>query len=535
MSLRIGVDFDNTLISYDRLLRDLAARRGWVPRDFPASKDALRTALVRQDGHDQRWQRLQADAYGTHIRRARPSPGFAAWLRGALRAGHEVFVVSHKSATSHLDPSVRLRDAARTWLRAQGLLSDGRRGPPRLRPENVVFTDTRDEKVAAIARLDLDAFVDDLLGVLEHPAFPAATQRLHFGGGSTRYGPAATWPDVARRLATLAAIGPDAAAAITATMGRTPVRAGALPGGNNRLLEVTLDDGRKVLLKRYLLDPRDPRDRAGAEAVALETARRARLGRVPRLLYKDPRGAFVLLSFLEGRPMRGMATRDQVLQAVRFASRMARLPRRGVPEAADSRRCLGDYVSHIERRLDRISAGLRRPDVAEEVRRFVRGELRPLRQSLVRRFRAQVRAQGLSLEAPLPPGQRILSASDFGFHNAVLSPAGRVQFVDFEYFGVDDPAKLAADFTHHVGQRLGVGLRALFVHELAKALPDPEVFLRRFELVRPLVGLEWVLIVLNVLAPAQMDRLRFSHPEAASRALVERRLRLARQLLRRLA
>ena len=147
---------------------------------------------------------------------------------------------------------------------------------------------------------------------------------------------------------------------------------------------------------------------------------------------------------------------------------------------------------------------------------------------------AAAKAQGLDLSEPLPAARRILCPSDFGFHNAVLSPRGRVQFVDFDYFGLEDPAQLAADFTHHQAQKLGPELRALFVAELARALPDPEAFLRRYRLVSPLVGLEWVLIVLNVLAPEKLARLRFSNPKADLGKLLRRRLNLAERLVRRL-
>ncbi|HRD75978.1 MAG TPA: aminoglycoside phosphotransferase family protein, partial [Hyphomicrobiaceae bacterium] len=51
----------------------------------------------------------------------------------------------------------------------------------------------------------------------------------------------------------------------------------------------------------------------------------------------------------------------------------------------------------------------------------------------------------LDLARPLDHHEQCLSPSDFGFHNA-LSDAGRVTFIDFEYAGRDDPAKLASDF-----------------------------------------------------------------------------------------
>ena len=42
--------------------------------------------------------------------------------------------------------------------------------------------------------------------------------------------------------------------------------------------------------------------------------------------------------------------------------------------------------------------------------------------------------------------KRCLSPSDFGFHNSILDDNGRYYFLDFEYSGWDDPAKMVSDF-----------------------------------------------------------------------------------------
>ena len=49
---------------------------------------------------------------------------------------------------------------------------------------------------------------------------------------------------------------------------------------------------------------------------------------------------------------------------------------------------------------------------------------------------------------------QVLSPSDFGFHNAILKESGDLVFLDFEYFGRDDPVKLMADFIWHPGMKL---------------------------------------------------------------------------------
>ena len=42
--------------------------------------------------------------------------------------------------------------------------------------------------------------------------------------------------------------------------------------------------------------------------------------------------------------------------------------------------------------------------------------------------------------------EKSLSPSDFGFHNMLIDKNGRLRFIDFEYAGWDDPAKIICDF-----------------------------------------------------------------------------------------
>lgn len=516
MKLRIGVDFDNTLIRYDEVFRDLAAARGWLPRNAAASKEAVKKRLIAEDGNDLRWQALQAQAYGPRISKAEAFDGFRAFLAEAIQRGDEVFIVSHKSERSHFDPSVELRSAALRWLQSNRIVENGHPDPKRIPAGRVVFASTRDEKVAAIAALKLDLFVDDLPEVLEHPRFPKSTLGFRFTGGRS-------WNDAARLA--------DCLPAARALKSRPVSARPAGRGGNNRVLAVTLENGEEVLLKRYLLDARDGRDRAGAEFAALRLMWSAGMRQAARPIHKDPSGAFAIHSLLPGRSMAGRpVARAHVDQALSFLKKLQSLRGKAgrIGAAADSRACLGDYARHLERRLSRIEAGL--PKAPPAARAFVRGKIRPAMEALNARFRARC---GAALERKLPRSGMILSPSDFGFHNAVEGPDKTLRFVDFEYFGWDDPAKLAADFSHHQGQRVPPELKRRFREGLARLVPERRAFEERLALVDDLVAFEWILIVLNVLSPESLSRRRFSDPAREAAALVRERLRRAETMLRR--
>jgi hypothetical protein len=179
--VRIGIDFDNTLIGYDAVFLAAARARGLVNGALPdgASKQQIRDCIRGLADGERRWQQLQGFVYGAGIGSAVLIDGAATFLQRCAMAGHEVFIVSHKTEFGHHDPArVNLRQAALGWLRAQGLLDRARFG---LSEQRIYFEATRPEKLDRIARLACTHFIDDLEEVLTDPAFPRGVARLLLG------------------------------------------------------------------------------------------------------------------------------------------------------------------------------------------------------------------------------------------------------------------------------------------------------------------------------------------------------------------
>jgi hypothetical protein len=176
--MRIGVDFDNTLIDYDRVFVEAARERGLVAGDFGGTKRAVRDAIRLLPDGELTWQRLQGYVYGGGIGGAVSFPGAARFLTRCRERADEVFIVSHKTRFGHFDPlRVDLREAARGWMTAQGFFDRDHVGIP---VENVFFADDRAQKLARIAALRCTHFIDDLEEVFADPAFPAGVRRILF-------------------------------------------------------------------------------------------------------------------------------------------------------------------------------------------------------------------------------------------------------------------------------------------------------------------------------------------------------------------
>ena len=111
--------------------------------------------------------------------------------------------------------------------------------------------------------------------------------------------------------------------------------------------------------------------------------------------------------------------------------------------------------------------------------------------------RHAVTAAGLAFDAELPQEWRSLVPSDFGFHNSLRRPDGALAFLDFEYFGWDDPVKLTADILLHPGRPLEPAQRQRFRRAATRLYGGDPAFANRLSAYLPLFGLRWVLILLN--------------------------------------
>lgn len=198
--VRIGIDFDNTIICYDKVFAAAARQRGLVPDQWTGSKTDVREYLRSKPDGELAWQGLQGWVYGKGLGGAEIFPGVMDFLDACRRNGAGVCIVSHKTRFGHQDADrTDLRAAARDWLGAAGLIGSDNSV---LTVNDVYFEDTQAVKVERLASLDLDVFIDDLVDVFEQPHFPRSIRSILFAS-SARPGPyksIASWAEIQREV-----------------------------------------------------------------------------------------------------------------------------------------------------------------------------------------------------------------------------------------------------------------------------------------------------------------------------------------------
>src|ERR1051325_49034 len=163
----IGVDFDNTLVSYDELFERLARERGL---SGASGKKAIRDQVRNLPQGEIEWQKLQGIAYGPRMSEAKLIDGGPEFFAACRQRGLPVHIISHKTEFAGYDDTrTNLRQAALAWKKQNGLPAD-----------EMHFTNTRAEKIATIRRLGCTMFVDDLEETFLEPDFPANVEKILF-------------------------------------------------------------------------------------------------------------------------------------------------------------------------------------------------------------------------------------------------------------------------------------------------------------------------------------------------------------------
>lgn len=341
----------------------------------------------------------------------------------------------------------------------------------------------------------------------------------------------------------------QAAAVVLSMVGiaGSPVLTPLAGGRNNRVFRVDVPDG-SLTLKSYFQHPNDPRDRLDAEFSFIKHVWAMGLRCLPQPIARLPLRGLGLYSFIHGQAVTpGQVTKEHVQQAADFvlainqrrhelagAEASADLiveERPVLAEASDACFSLVEHLTSIEKRISALLTMAAQDDLDRQMIEFVEQQLVPQWRRISAQFRERIMQAGGDLQEPVPADDRVISPSDFGFHNAIEKDDGSVAFLDFEYAGWDDPAKLICDFFTQVAVPVPVEYGSLFMHQFLGCLNNAAAVKQRVNWLLPLYRIKWCCLSLNVFLPVAADRRAFAQPADDRMQQRQHQLELARGLL----
>ena len=498
----IGIDFDNTIVCYDEVFAQLATRSG------AKSKAAFQSLLRSNAEGEWEWTLAQGQAYGPGLTQAQPYSGFIETASQLLTAGHQIRIISHKTRYPTAGDTHDLHAAARSWINNQlALLIELGFDPV----QHVRLEPDLEAKLQAIKSEQCDFFIDDLESILAAPDFPVETNPIWFKPdhrpSRSCFPVLADWTKLPTILPSVSSPPKPAYLShnrpsetkrlqqLASESGYTFNHWQAIKGGvNSTVFRVTLSNGTLALAKLY---PDDKRQRRAREQRFLEILNSAGIARVPKLLGSSVSADAILIEFLDGHHPSTESPVPSIIweSFLNFISEIqsaakAPLPT-SIPRSEEGCLSLQQHIAKVAKRRDRWLARSERQ--SSELETWIRTDLERSFQTLAKRTICNP-----SFKEPIPQSSLILSPSDFGAHNALVHK-NTVSFVDFEYAGWDDPAKLFADFFCQPRHPAPKTLKPKWVQTLENLLPPDQryAFRARLHEVESCIALKWIYIILD--------------------------------------
>ena len=287
-------------------------------------------------------------------------------------------------------------------------------------------------------------------------------------------------------------------------------------GGNNKVWCIKTKNGR-YLTKQYFRHTADSRDRLSVEFEFTRYAHAIVPHTVSCPIARDPINGFAIFQFLSGKPFAAGEIGDlEVLAASDFFAeindRHCRVHAAHLPNASEACFSIIDHLALVRNRIQQLQAAFAASAIDVEARTFV-AVLWNRWQTLEGKIIDNAYKHGLMPDAELPTEQRCISPSDFGFHNALRDEDGTIRFIDFEYAGWDDPAKMIGDFFAQLAVPVPAYYFDAFAEKVLNCFPGVSLLMVRARLLRLAYQVKWCCIALNVFHPVNLARRKFANPD----------------------
>lgn len=161
--IKLGLDFDNTLIDYDDVFYKIACQKDLIPKCIDRNKASVRKYLVSEN-REEEFILLQGEVYGSKILEAKKSEGMFETLNLLKNNGVELIIVSHKTKYPYAGEKYNLHNAAKNWLVKNKFFDNNYLAMDK---KNVFFEVTKEKKINRIHQLKISFFIDDLESILQ--------------------------------------------------------------------------------------------------------------------------------------------------------------------------------------------------------------------------------------------------------------------------------------------------------------------------------------------------------------------------------
>ncbi|MDA8716491.1 aminoglycoside phosphotransferase family protein [Alphaproteobacteria bacterium] len=306
--------------------------------------------------------------------------------------------------------------------------------------------------------------------------------------------------------------------------GIQPIRLGA----NNKSYTCHVDE-QLIFVKYFLKDSADERDKIGAEWEFLRYLDFIGEEQAPKPIAINTEKNLLIIGHCHGdQPAFADYSNSLVSEASLFINRINRDRindwSQTLPLASEHTPSISGYNKLTKIKLDALNQSI--PKEEHEARLILDQAI-----SLLDALWSKYEGSNSAVPDCIAKKNLCISPSDFGFHNVLVTADGRVNFVDFEYAGWDDPAKLLCDFVLHPAMKLNVSFAKRFVAGISIEDVNKDWLLSRCHILFGFSIVRWVCIIMNIFLPHHLERKMFAKPGLCVSSLKMRQITEAKLML----
>jgi thiamine kinase-like enzyme len=267
--------------------------------------------------------------------------------------------------------------------------------------------------------------------------------------------------------------------------------------GNSNTYSIKCANGHRYFLKRYLFSNSDLRNRQETERNALIFLNKNTNFSTPQFIGGDLQTKINLFEWIEGHQVIEPSERD-IMGVLDFIGHLSDISHGTARQAFSlaSEACLSppEVIRQISERISNLQNASNKDT---DLLKLLETDLCPIYDKILTYTRENNNSKIIWRKQKIAATSQVLCPSDLGFNNILRQTDGKLVFVDFEYFGWDDPVKMIADFLLHPAHRLKQSQKKIFFNESKNIFSNILSFSDRFNSLLPFFEIRWCLIILN--------------------------------------
>jgi thiamine kinase-like enzyme len=267
-------------------------------------------------------------------------------------------------------------------------------------------------------------------------------------------------------------------------------------GRNNQVWQISTNKN-KFIIKIYPNLKKNVKSRLLKEFNFLKILEKNKLNLVPKSVDIDKKKNLAMYTFLPGKKIRRINS-SYINQCVNFIQKINSIniikKFEKFSYATESCLSIKDHLFCVERRIKNFKQLNTKTILEKKVYFFFKDEILPEWQKVRKKIYSKF--SNSEIKKKFTKDQLIVSPSDFGFHNIVENNK-KLFFVDFEYAGWDDPAKLICDFVCQPDYMIKKNFSINFMKKISSISSQPNQTLYRTKEIIPIHRIKWCLVLLN--------------------------------------